>query len=125
MGTVTPFPAAIPPEILDLTASDLRANMAELTESMTLDTLRAVPDCVGLILRREVGGRWWDITLGCNYYQSKEDGAQLVFYVWDATETAIGLDDDALPEEIMGHDSYESPEEALAAALDALAREDV
>jgi len=124
MGTVTPFPATIVPEILDMAAAELRAHLADLTRCMALATLRTVPDCVAITLRREVGGRYWDIILGANYYQSKEDGSQLAFYVWDATETTIGLDEDELPEEIMGRDSYESPEEALHAALDALAQED-
>lgn len=123
MGTVTLHPAAIPPELLDMTQSELRVHMADLAESMVLDTLRTVPECVALTLRREVGGTCWDITLGTNYYRA-EDGSQLALYVWDAIETTIGVPDEELPDfpnELLRRESYESPEEALHAALDALA----
>lgn len=115
----------IPPELLGMNLAGLRAEMAQVTTAAVLDTLRSVPDCVAVTLRRELGGRTWDIRLGCTYWATIADGGkreQVIVYDWEATECLIGEDDDLLPDEIVCRLTFETPEEALADAETALAQ---
>lgn len=96
----------------------------ELTAAV-LDTLRAVPECVAVTLRREVAGRTWDITLTSTYWSGKDAAGrqvQAILYEWRAEEPAFTLPEDALPDEVVSLIDFETPEAALADALADLER---
>lgn len=128
MGTVTQFPGMGLATVVDFAAEVRRRNVATVFEA-----LANVPDLVAITLRRELGGRWWDIRIQSLYYAAKEPDAdrhrpQLTSYLWDAVEA--GIDEDAgdgcgLPTEIYRSVHFETAAEALADAEADLAKREV
>jgi len=116
MGTIRESPRQMPPELRDLTLADLQEHMTStVRDSLFLD-FATLPECVGITLRREVGGYFWDIKIDCAYYHDTADPAdRFTLYFWDVYEAEdymIALDGN--------REGHESPEEAYAAALSAL-----
>ena len=72
MGTVTHFPgmdlqAAIA-TLGQLTVADLEAEIRAFSTSRALEALTTIGDLVAITIRRELGGRVWDISIQSLYY---------------------------------------------------------
>jgi hypothetical protein len=101
--------------------ADANADLANAWRPAALDALRTSPEVVRVTLRRELGGRWWDITLGCNYWQlADRDATQRTLFTWDA-EWA-NLDGQPTPPPWHGCGTFDSPAAALADATATLER---
>lgn len=130
MGTVSAFPTKDPLAVLpSATLAAIDAAIQRLDTATALEALTSVADLVAITLRREAGGRWWDICIESLYYVAvgaDEDGhrEQIIRYVWDAEECQIGGDEEQweLPDEIRCMTHFASADEALADALADLAR---
>jgi len=130
MGTVSTFPTNDPLSVLPgTTRAEIDAEIQRLNTATALEALTCVADLVAITLRREAGGRWWDICIESLYYvaaDADEHGhrEQVIRYVWDAEECQIGGDEDdwELPEEIRCMTHFASADEALADATADLAQ---
>ncbi len=130
MGTVNAFPTKDPVAVLPAAArAAIDAENQRLNTATALAALASVADLVAITLRREVGGRWWDICIESLYYVAAgadEYGhrEQIIRYVWDAEECQIGGDEEQweLPDEIRCMTHFASADEALADAMADLAR---
>jgi hypothetical protein len=106
----------IPPEPANLARDGLREYMLGTMRAALFSTFAQSPECVGVILRRTVAGRPWDIKLTCTYYANRDDPTdQFTRYFWDAGKPDFTMI------ELHGIEGFDDPADALAAAEGRLA----
>jgi len=122
----------IPPELANLTREELQEYMLGTIREHVFNGFENSPEVAGVTLRREIAGRYWDITLERLAYATTDDPEKVkrvrhdeqvgdrtisLLYSWEAQPTddddfgCVSSDDWHLASEVFG-----TPEEAYADA---------
>lgn len=109
-------PAGIPPELANLTRDGLQEHMLGIMRESIFSTFERSPELVGVTLRREAAGHYWDIGLSRTLYSNPaEPDNVFARFFWDLHTP------DERDAVMMGNEQHETPATAWAAACAYLA----